>query len=93
MVEETTAQRQEKLIGQVTHYFTNIGVGVIELTEDNLKIGETIHIKGATTDFEQKVESMQIEHENVDQAKVGQTIGLKVNQTVRENDKVYKIID
>jgi len=68
-------------------------VGVIEITEDSLKVGETIHIKGTTTDFEQKVESMQIEHENVEEAKVGQTIGLKVNEPVRENDQVYKIIE
>lgn len=84
---------EEKLIGKVTHYFTNIGVGVIEITEDSLKTGDSIHIKGATTDFEQAVESMQIEHENVKEAKAGQTIGLKVNQPVRENDQVFKIIE
>ncbi|OGZ35781.1 MAG: hypothetical protein A3E90_01425 [Candidatus Portnoybacteria bacterium RIFCSPHIGHO2_12_FULL_40_11] len=84
---------EEKLIGKVTHYFTNIGVGVIEITEDNLRVGDSIHIKGATTDFEQKIESMQIEHENVEEAKAGQTIGLKTEQSVRENDQVYKIVE
>jgi putative protease len=84
---------EEKLIGKITHYFTNIGVGVIEITEDSLKVGDSIHIKGATTDFEQKVESMQIEHENVQEATTGQAVGLKVDQPVRENDQVYKIIE
>jgi len=84
---------EEKLIGKVTHYFTNIGVGVIEITKNTLKAGDTIHIKGATTDFEQKVESIQVEHENVKQAKAGQAIGLKVEQAVRENDEVYKIVE
>ena len=84
---------EEKLIGKITHYFTNIGVGVIEITEDNLRVGDSIHIKGATTDFEQKIESMQIEHENVEEAKAGQTIGLKTEQSVRENDQVYKIVE
>ncbi|OGZ37304.1 MAG: hypothetical protein A3A94_03405 [Candidatus Portnoybacteria bacterium RIFCSPLOWO2_01_FULL_43_11] len=84
---------EEKLIGKVTHYFTNIGVGVIEITEEILKVGDSIHVKGATTDFEQKIESMQIEHENVEEAKAGQTIGLKTEQSVRENDQVYKIVE
>ena len=82
---------EEKLIGKVTHYYSNIGVGVIELSE-TLNVGETIHIKGATTDFEQKVESMQIEHEPVETASVGSAIGLKVSEKVREGDLVYKIV-
>ena len=84
---------EEKLIGKVTHYFTNIGVGVIEITENSLKVGDSIRFKGATTDFEQKIESMQIEHENVDEAKAGQTIGLKTEQSIRENDQVYKMVE
>lgn len=83
---------EEKLIGKVTHYFTKISVGVIEL-EDTVKVGDTIHIKGATTDFTQQIESMQIEHESINEAKAGQSIGLKVNESVRENDKVYKVIE
>jgi putative protease len=53
-------------------------------------VGDTIALKGPTTDFEQVVESMQIEHQNVQSAKAGQSIGLKVTQRVRENDMVYK---
>ena len=76
-------------IGRITHFFTKISVAVIELTAP-LAVGETIVLKGPTTDFEQVVESMQIEHQNVQNAKAGQSIGLKVIQRVRENDMVYK---
>lgn len=77
-------------IGKVTHYFTKIGVAVIELSGD-LKVGDTIHIKGATSDFKQEVDSMQIEHENIEEAEAGQSIGLKVKYHAREGDKVYKV--
>jgi len=76
-------------IGRITHFFSKISVAVIELT-DPLSVGDMIVFKGPTTDFEQTVESMQIEHENVQSAKAGQSIGLKVAQRVRENDMVYK---
>jgi len=76
-------------VGRVTHFFPKISVAVIELTKP-LSVGDTIVIKGPTTDFEQVVESMQIEHKNVQQAKAGQSIGLKVAERVREKDMVYK---
>ena len=76
-------------VGRVTHFFSKISVAVIELTAP-LAIGDTILVKGPTTDFEQAVESMQIEHNNVQRAEAGQSIGLKVAQRVRENDTVYK---
>jgi len=78
-------------VGRVTHFFTKIGVAVIELTAP-LAVGDRIAIKGPTTDFEQAVESMQIEHNNVQRAEAGQSIGLKVAQRVREKDMVYKKI-
>lgn len=81
---------KEKYIGKITHYFTNIEVGVVEL-EDALAVGDTIHIKGSTTDFKQKIESMQIEKKQVNEAGKGDSIGLKVEQKVRKGDKVYKI--
>ena len=84
---------EEKLIGKVTHYFTNIGVAVVEITSGNLKVGEKIHIKGATSDFEQPIDSMQIEHESVEAAKKGQAIGLKVEQQAREGDEVFKVVE
>jgi len=78
-----------KLIGQVTHYFSNIGVAVIGLST-TLKTGETIRIVGGETDFEQMVESMEAEHQKIKVAKKGDDIGLKVSQKVREGYKVYK---
>ena len=80
----------EKEIGKISHFFSHISVAVIELT-DTLKVGDEIHIQGATSDFTQKVESMQIEHENVQEATAGQSIGLKVNDRVREGDDVFKV--
>ena len=80
----------EEEIGRVAHYFTKIGVAVIELSSD-LSVGETIHIKGATSDFKQKVDSMQIEHEKIKEAKAGQAIGMKVKEHAREQDIVYKV--
>jgi len=76
-------------VGRVTHFFTKISVAVVELSA-TLAVGETILIKGPTTDFEQVVESMQIEHENIERGEAGQSIGLKVEQRVREEDIVYK---
>lgn len=84
-------EEQPQEIGKVTHYFTKIGVAVVEL-KASLSVGDKIRISGPTTDFEQTVESMQIEHENVKTAKAGQSIGLKVAEHVRETDTVYKII-
>lgn len=83
---------EEKLIGKISHFFGNISVGIIELA-DTLKAGEKIHIKGSSTDFEQAVDSMQIEHQNVDSAKSGDAIGIKVAQKVKENDQVYKVLE
>ena len=76
-------------IGRITHFFPKIDVAVIEL-KGALSVGDTIVIKGPTTDFEQLVDSMQIEHKNIQKAERGQSIGLKVMQRVRETDAVYK---
>ncbi len=76
-------------VGRVTHFFTKISVAVVELSAP-LAVGDHIVIKGPTTDFEQVVESMQIEHQNIERAEAGQSIGLKVAQRVREKDIVYK---
>ncbi len=76
-------------VGHVTHFFTKINVAVVELNA-TLVVGDTILVKGPTTDFEQVVGSMQIEHENIERAEAGQSIGLKVEERVREGDIVYK---
>lgn len=85
---------EEKLeeIGKITGFFTKVGAAIIDITGGSLKVGETVRIKGHTTDFEQVVESMQIEHQPVQEAKNGQTIGLKVKDRVRRHDTVYKVI-
>lgn len=83
----------EEEIGVVTHYFTKIEVAVVKIERGSLKVGDKIHIRGHTTDFTQLVESMQVEHEPIQEATPGQSIGLKVVERVREGDKVYKIIE
>jgi translation elongation factor EF-1alpha len=83
----------EKLIGKITHYFNKISVGIIEITDGELAVGDTIHIKGHTSDFTQTVTSMQIEHETVEKAKKGDNIGLKVDNPVHEKDEVYKVTE
>ncbi len=80
---------KEKEIGTISSYFSKVGVAAIKLS-DKLKVGEKIHIKGNTTDFEQEVDSMQIEREDVAEAKKGDHIGIKVPEKVRPNDKVFK---
>ena len=76
-------------VGRITHFFSKIGVAVVELTAP-LVVGDSILVKGPSTDFEQVVESMQIEHTNIPRAEAGQSIGLKLAQRVREKDAVYK---
>jgi putative protease len=79
---------KEKEIGKVLHYFSHLNVAAIELSGE-LKVGDTIHIAGHTTDFNQKVTSMQIEKDKVETAKKGDSIGIKVDEHVRENDNVF----
>jgi len=81
---------KETLVGEVTHYFTAIGVAVVKVKK-SFKKGARLHIKGATTDFYQEAASMQINHQDISQAPKGKEIGLKVDQRVREGDKVYLV--
>lgn len=81
----------EVKIGHVTHYFGKIGVAAIELTNGELSVGDSIHIKGHTSDFTQKVDSMQIDNAEVSQARKGQSIGIRVSEHARVGDEVYKI--
>ena len=76
-------------IGDVIHYYTNVEVAVVELT-GKLKTGDRIMIKGATTDFTQLVKSIQIDHDQVTEAKSGDSIGLEVEYRVRAGDKVFR---
>ncbi len=78
----------EKEVGEVSTYFSHVGVAAIKLS-GKLETGNKIHIKGHTTDFEQKVKSMQIKNKEVSSAKKGDHIGIKVDDKVRPNDKVF----
>lgn len=79
-------------IGQITHYFDHINVAALILTEP-LRVGDTIHILGHSTDFKQDVTSLQIEHQAVNEAKPGDDVGMKVIQKVHPHDKIYKLTD
>lgn len=82
---------EEKLIGKIVHFYGRLNVGIIELS-DALKVGDTIHIKGHTSDFTQQVSSMQLEHADISEAKAGDAVGIKVDQKIHEHDSVYKVI-
>lgn len=79
-----------KPIGEITHFFGNINVGILELSSD-LKVGDKIRIVGGDRDFEQEVDSMEIDHKKIQKASNGDDVGLKVDEKVKEGDKVYKI--
>ncbi len=81
----------EQEIGYVSNYYKNISVAAIEITNGSVSVGDTLRFLGNTTDFELTVDSMQIEHESVTEAKKGDGIGLKIPEKVRKKDKVYKI--
>lgn len=77
-------------VGKVTHYFDKIGVAVVELS-DRLSAGDSIKISGKDKEFVMTVSSMQIEHESIQEAKKGNTVGMKVDQAVEEGDQIYKV--
>ena len=81
----------EERIGSITHYFGRIGVAVIAVESGSLKVGDTIHVKGHTSDFTQPVKSMQVEHDSVEAAGAGQQVGLKVKEHARVHDEVFKV--
>ncbi len=78
-------------LGKVTHYFSKIGVAAIEITSGSLSVGDTIHVKGHTTDFTQSVDSIQLDNQSVPSATVGQPVGIKVKDHARQHDVVYKV--
>ena len=80
----------EKEVGKISSYFKNANVAAIKLS-GKFKVGDKINIKGNTTDFEQKVESIQIEMKDIKTAKKGDDVGIKVSERVRPNDKVFLV--
>lgn len=88
-VEEPTAT--EEAVGTVTHYYSHLGVAIVQVNNGMLSTGSRIHVKGNTTDFIQQIESMEYEHQHVDQAEAGQVVGLKVKDSARAHDIVFRI--
>jgi putative protease len=80
-------------VGKVSDYFAHIGVVAITVSGEGIKVGDTLHFKGHTTDFTQKITSMQVEHEQVEEAGVGADVGIKVKDRVRSHDHVYKVVE
>jgi len=83
----------EMKVGYVKEYFAKVGVAGIEITEDYLSVGDTIHIKGHTTELTQRVDSIQLEHQSLERAEPGQVIGIKVRERVRPHDQVFKVTE
>ncbi|HMK14149.1 MAG TPA: EF-Tu/IF-2/RF-3 family GTPase [Burkholderiales bacterium] len=81
----------EERIGTVIHYFSHLSVAVVRLDSGSMRVGDTIHITGHTSDFRQRVESMQIEHQPVTEVSAGQEFGLRVTDHARDHDAVYKV--
>jgi len=83
----------EEKIGIIEHFFTSVSVAAIKIIAGELKIGDTIHIVGSTTDFKQKIDSMEINRNPVEMVKPGDDVGIKVKERVRERDIVYKVTE
>ncbi|HSS46193.1 MAG TPA: hypothetical protein VLL03_02105 [Burkholderiales bacterium] len=81
----------EERVGTVTHYYSHLSVAVVQMEAGSLRVGDTIHVWGHTSDFRQRVESMQIEHQPVFEVSAGQEFGLGVTDHARERDVVYKV--
>ncbi len=81
-----------KHVGKVVHWFGKVSVAVVEL-ESDLKLGDTVHFEGAHTDFEQKIDSMQVEHEPVEQGSAGEEVAIKVKERVRAGDTLHMHAD
>jgi putative protease len=77
-------------VGTVTHYYDKIGVAVINVLAP-IKVGDKIKISGHDKEFEQEIASMQVEHQNIQAAKKGDDVGMKVDQPVKDGDEVYKV--
>ncbi len=80
----------EELVGTITHYFPKPEVGVVQLQAD-IKIGDVLHFRGHTTDFQQEIKSMQVEHGAVDSAGAGTEVAIKLKERVRSGDEVHLV--
>jgi putative protease len=83
---------EQQQVGKVTNFYVKISVAAIEVTAGVIRIGDALHFKGHTTDFKDTVASMEMENQPVDEARPGNEVGIKVNERVRKNDRVYKVL-
>ena len=83
----------EELVGVIVKFFVKPSVAAIEVTQGTVKVGDLLKYMGHTTDFTEEVTSMQVDNQPVEEAKVGDLIGIRVKERVRENDKVYKVVE
>lgn len=83
----------EQKVGIVTHYFSHLHVAAVQLTDGPLRVGDQVRIRGHTSDFCQAVESIQIEHESLQEAKVGDEVGIQVVEHVREHDEAFVVTE
>jgi translation elongation factor EF-1alpha len=81
----------EKKIGKITHYYNHLHVATVNITNGELQIGDMIHVEGHTSNFMQKLCSMELEHESTDVAKPGDNVGIAIDEYARENDSVYVV--
>ncbi len=82
---------KEKEIGEVTHYYSHLEVAIVKFNR-KVKVGEAVHLKGATTDFVLTIGSIQFDHKDIEEAKPGQEVGIKVSEKVRQGDKVFEVV-
>jgi putative protease len=83
----------EEQVGVIVKFFAKPSVAAIEITSGSIKTGDLLRYQGHTTDFTEEVESMEMDNQQVEEAKVGDLVGIKVKERVRENDKVYRVVD
>jgi translation elongation factor EF-1alpha len=79
----------EKKIGNVTHYYNHLHVATVKITDGELHVGDVIHVEGHTSDFTQRISSMELDHAPVHMAKQGDIVGIEIKEYVREHDNVY----
>lgn len=84
---------EEKAVGKISNFFSKISVAAVDITEGELKVGDTVHIKGATTDFQQTVDSMQMDNAPIEKAVPGNSVGIKVTDATRRGDVVYVVTE
>jgi putative protease len=75
----------------ISHYYGHVDAGIVNIESGDLRVGDTVHIRGHTTDFYQRVERIEVDHASVEVARPGQAVGLQVAQRVREGDEVLRV--